>query len=391
MSINQDYIKPDLLFAGTEYGVFFTINGGKKWIQLKGGLPTTAVRDLDIQERENDLVIGTHGRSVYILDDISPLRELSENLLKKKAHLFYVSDAYEYNMARTGSPPVTWFTDNTEFKGENEPYGARFTYYLVLSDSVKDLEGTEKEKKVSIEIMDKDSTVIRTFKGTMNSGINRAYWDLRIKAFDRPRAKPKEGEDRAGTRVLPGHYIVKLTAGSNVMSQEFDVKKDPRFNIDDDALKANYDFDMKVGELSETAAKMFNQVQATIKSIKTFNDFAANIDTSKSKDLKKQGKNLEQKLVALMNKITPDSSLTGIRNNSGILMSEIGEVGYLSFNPVEKPLQNAMVKFEKTKKIAEALVKEYNDIYAKDVNEFRKAVEASGFTIFGNYKNVELK
>lgn len=391
LTLMEDPVDKNLLFLGTEFGLYFTIDGGKQWNKWTEGLPTAPVTALVFQERENDLVIGTHGRAVYILDDVSPLRELSEDVLKRKVHLFQVRDAYEYNVALAGSPTITWFTDNTEFKGENKSYGAMFTYYLALPDSVKNLIGTEKEKKVSIQIMNSDSTVIRTFKGTMKNGINRAYWDLRRKAFDRPRARPKEGEDRGGTRVLPGHYIVKITAGDNVMSQGFDVKKDPRYKISDEAVKANYDFDMKAGKLSETAAKMYNQIQTTIKSIKTFNEFAANIDTAKAKDLKKQGKDLEKKLVDLMNKVTPDSSLTGIRNNSGILMSELGEVGFLTFNPIEEPMQNAMVKYEKTKKIAETLVKEYNDIYSKDVQEFQKAVEASGFTIFSDYTNVELK
>ncbi|MGA8265848.1 MAG: hypothetical protein WB779_15505, partial [Ignavibacteriaceae bacterium] len=298
------------------------------------------------------------------------------------------SDAFEYNFAFTGSPPVS---GNTEFRGENEPYGARFSYYLTLPDSVKELEGTPKEKKVSIEIMNTDSTVIRTFKGTMKNGINRAYWDLRRKAFDRPRVRPKKGEDRAGSKVLPGHYLVKIKAGDETMTGAFNVKKDPRLNTNDDVLKSNYDFDTKVGELSETATKMFNQIEATLKEIKTFDEFAANIDSAKATDLKKQGNELKKKLVKLMNKITPDSSQTGYHDNTGILTSEIGELSFLTFNPVEKPNQNAQVKYEKTKKIAGDLLKQYNDIYSKNVPEFQKAVQASGFTIFSNYKKVELK
>ncbi len=388
LTLMEDPVDKNLLFLGTEFGLYFTIDSGSHWNKWTAGLPTAPVMALAIQERENDLVIGTHGRAVYILDDVSPLRELSGKLLKEKSHLFPISDAFEYNFAFTGSPPVS---GNTEFRGENEPYGARFSYYLTLPDSAKELEGTPKEKKVSIEIMNTDSTVIRTFKGTMKNGINRAYWDLRRKAFDRPRARPKKGEDRAGSKVLPGHYLVKIKAGDETMTGAFNVKKDPRLNTNDDVLKANYDFDTKVGELSETATKMFNQIEATLKEIKTFDEFAANIDSAKATDLKKQGNELKKKLVKLMNKITPDSSQTGYHDNTGILTSEIGELSFLTFNPVEKPNQNAQVKYEKTKKIAGDLLKQYNDIYSKNVPEFQKAVQASGFTIFSNYKKVELK
>lgn len=392
LTLLEDPVDKNLLFLGTEFGLYFSIDGGGTWNKWTAGLPTAPVMALAFQERENDLVIGTHGRAVYILDDISPLRNLNEKLLKEKSHLFPISDAYEYNFASAGSPPDAWsFSGDTQFRGENEPYGARFSYYLTLPDSITTLEGTPKEKKVTIEIMDSDSTVIRTLKGSMKNGINRAYWGLRRKAFDRPRARSRNGEERGGSRVLPGRYIVKIKAGDQTMTGGFEVKKDPRFSISDEELKANYDFEMKVGELSETAAKMFNQIGVTIKSIKTFEEFATNIDSVKAKDLKKQGKELEKKLTTLMNKITPDSSLTGYRNTSGILTSEIGELGYFSFNPVEKPQQNALVKYEKTKKIAETLLAEYNSIYTKEVPEFQKAVETSGFTIFTEYKPVELK
>jgi photosystem II stability/assembly factor-like uncharacterized protein len=388
LTLMEDPVDKYLLFLGTEFGLYFTLDGGTHWNKWTSGLPTAPVMALAFQKRENDLVIGTHGRGVYILDNVSPLRELSEKILKEKSHLFPISDAFEYDFASAGSAPVS---GNTEFRGENKHYGAMFTYYLTLPDSIKELEGTPKEKKVTIEIMNSDSTVIRTFKGTMKNGINRSYWDLRRKAFDRPRARRRNGEERGGIRVLPGHYLVKIKSGDQTMAGAFDVKRDPRFNANDEVLKSNYDFGTKVGELSETAAKMFNQIEISLNEIKTFDEFAANIDSTKAKDLKKKGNELKKKLIALMNKITPDSTQTGYHDNSGILTSEIGELGWMSSDPLEKPMQNALVKYDKTRKLEENLVNEYNGLYSKEVPDFQKAVQASGFTIFSNYKKVELK
>ena len=100
-AITQDNIKPDLFFIGTEYGVFFTNDGGKKWIQLKGGLPTTAIRDLDIQERENDLALATFGRGFYILDNYSPLRNVDEPTLENENYkLFPVKDALDVHQTK---------------------------------------------------------------------------------------------------------------------------------------------------------------------------------------------------------------------------------------------------------------------------------------------------
>ncbi len=388
LTLMEDPVDKNLLFVGTEFGLYFTIDGGTHWNKWTSGLPTAPVMALAFQKRENDLVIGTHGRGVYILDDVSPLRDLNEKIFKEKSHLFPINDAFEYDFASAGSAPVS---GSTEFKGENKHYGAMFTYYLTLPDSIKELEGTPKEKKATIEIMNSDSTVIRTIKGTMKRGINRSYWDLRKKAFNRPRAKKRNAEERGGIRVLPGHYLVKIKAGDQTMTGVFDVKKDPRFNTSDDVLKANYDFGMNVGELSEAAAKMFNQIEISLNEIKTFDEFAANIDSAKAKALKKQGNELKKKLVTLMNKITPDSTQTGYHDNSGILTSEIGELGWMSSDPLEKPMQNALVKYDKTKKLEEELINEFNTLYAKDVIDFQKAVQASGFTIFSNYKKVGLK
>ncbi len=126
-SVIQDHINPELLFAGTEYGVYFSINEGKKWMQLKGGLPTIAVRDIDIQRRENDLVLGTFGRGFYVLDNYSPLRGITEkNLDEEQNILFPVKDALMF-MKRRGT---FGGVGQSFFKADNPPFGATFTYYI---------------------------------------------------------------------------------------------------------------------------------------------------------------------------------------------------------------------------------------------------------------------
>src|SRR5207247_6841644 len=102
LGIAEDHVNPNLIFTGTEFGLFFSVDGGQKWVQLKGGLPTIAVRDIHIQKRENDLVVGTFGRGIYILDNYTPLRELTAELLKHEAILFPAKDALLY----IPSPPL---------------------------------------------------------------------------------------------------------------------------------------------------------------------------------------------------------------------------------------------------------------------------------------------
>ena len=389
LTIEEDPVDKNLLFLGTEFDLYFSIDAGKHWTKWTHGLPTAPMEAMAIQKRESDLVIGTYGRAVYIIDDITPLRELNENILKSKSHLFRVNDATEFITATVGGG---WFSGNDAFKGENRTYGAYFTYYLSsVPDSITVLEGTPKEKKVVIQIMNSDSTLIRTFKGTYHNGVNRVAWDLREKAPDRPGAKTEEGEDRPGLLVLPGKYIVKIKAGNQEMSQSFMVKSDPRFNVSMDNLKANYDFNKKLGDLSETAAKAYKQIKKTYKSIEAVKEFATNLDTTKAKDLKKKADELEKKLTKLANKITPDSTQTGIQDNSGVLMSEMGEAGYLNVYPLDPPYQNAEVKYKKVKKLEEDILSEMNKLYQTDVADFQKVVKDAGFTIFSEYKPIELK
>ncbi|HKJ81056.1 MAG TPA: hypothetical protein VJ954_03455, partial [Ignavibacteriaceae bacterium] len=215
--------------------------------------------------------------------------------------------------------------------------------------------------------------------------------DLREKAPERPRAINKKGNDRPGQLVLPGKYIVKIKAGEQEMSGSFNVKSDPRFNTPFDKLKAHYDFNKKIGRISEIAAKAFNQIKKTYKAIETVKEFAANLDTTKAKELKKKADELEKKLTKLANRITPDSTSVGIPDETGILTSEMGMAGYLNFYPLDAPYQNASVKYEKVKKLEESILSDLDKLYRTDVAEFEKTVKDVGFTIFKKYKPIELK
>ena len=230
-AITQDNIKSDLLFVGTEYGVFFTNDGGKKWIELKGGLPTQAVRDLDIQSRENDLALATFGRGFYILDNYSPLREIDEQSLENENYkLFPVKDALMFiKRSATFSSLGSSF-----FKADNPSFGATFTYYI--KEAPKSLKETrqEKEKELIKEyqpvyyptwdelraedteeksyllfvISDDSGNVVRKLKDGIKPGINRITWDLRY--ADTNPVKSVTDKNESGVPVMPGTYSVEM-------------------------------------------------------------------------------------------------------------------------------------------------------------------------------------
>ena len=237
-SLMQDHVKPELLFVGTEFGLYFTVDEGTRWIRLKGGLPTIQVRDIDIQRTENDLALGTFGRGFYILDDYTALREVSEEILEQDAILFPAKDALRYVEAedRIGSRGATFFT------AKNPPFGATFTYYL--KDGYKTLEDQriEAEKKsikagedpriptydelrkeeeqldpeIFFTIRDSNGAVVDRIEGKTKKGMHRVTWNLRypssrpvsLKAGERP----IWGSDPVGPLAMPGAYTVTMSS-----------------------------------------------------------------------------------------------------------------------------------------------------------------------------------
>lgn len=235
----QDHVKPELLFLGTEFGVYFTIDGGGKWIKLKGDVPTISFRDLAIQRRENDLVGATFGRGFYVFDDYSVLRDVSEEQLGEEATLFQTRKAWWYMQRgvlawnKKASQGAAYFT------APNPPYGATFTYYLSKGlKTIKDVR-QEKEKELTkddkdipfpgwdelaeevnqidptiwLTVKDTDGSVVRRVKGPVKKGFHRVAWDLRYPQPDAVGGERRdwEGRERSGVMAGPGEYTVTLS------------------------------------------------------------------------------------------------------------------------------------------------------------------------------------
>jgi photosystem II stability/assembly factor-like uncharacterized protein len=164
--IREDLENPNLLFAGSEFGLFFSFDGGKKWIPYKWDFPTIAVRDIQIHPRERDLIVGTHGRGVWIMDDIRPLEKLTPEVLKADAALFDIRPTTMYSY-KTSSDNYS----GVDYAGENPPFGAYINYYLNPTAA--------KDAKVSLTILDKSGKEISALRPTANPGLNRAIWNLR--------------------------------------------------------------------------------------------------------------------------------------------------------------------------------------------------------------------
>ncbi len=241
-AIAEDHVNPNLLFVGTEFGLYFSVDGGQKWIQMRGGLPTIQVRDLTIQKRENDLVVGTFGRGFYILDNYAPLRLLRPEMLKQDGLLFPVKDALMYIQAQPLGGRGKSFQGESFYTAENPPFGATFTYYLkeelktrkvkrqeaerdaqrkgaaIALPSSSDFRAEEEEEAPAVifTISDSSGRVVRRLTGPITAGMQRVSWDLRYPAPTLPPPPNPEGENPfdegpAGPLVMPGIYKVSFS------------------------------------------------------------------------------------------------------------------------------------------------------------------------------------
>jgi len=238
--IREDPERERMLYLGTENTIYFTLNDGQNWMPLQNNLPHTPMHWLVVQEHFSDLVVATYGRGFWIMDDITPLRQLNDNVLASEAYLFKLRPAYRFqNISLPGGGG-----ERSESTGQNPPYGASINYYLKESSN----------EPVTITILDETGETVRTLTGSKNKGINRIYWDLRYQGKGpsiRLRTPPLDYPDtdlwpevmrlnkdgwreisgiripHLGPLVVPGKFTVKLKVGPNEFTETLEVKKDP--------------------------------------------------------------------------------------------------------------------------------------------------------------------
>ena len=244
-SFAEDHENKNLYFVGTEFGVFFSVDKGKEWVQLKTGIPTTAARDIAIQQRENDLVVASFGRGFYVLDDYSPLREITPDLLKKRAHIFNIKDGLMYIPTNPLGLRGKSAQGESYYTAPNPEYGVTFTYFVkdklktskeirqakekelakdgkdVYYPTLKELTDEDNEEKPYLLFIIKNERgeAIRKVKTSPKSGINRISWNYRLATTSPIKLSAGEvgrysmADD--GPLALPGTYSVELFESSN--------------------------------------------------------------------------------------------------------------------------------------------------------------------------------
>ena len=420
--IEEDPVNPNLLFLGTEFGLYVSFNGGKNWMKWTQGVPTVPVRDLAVHPRENDLIIATHGRSIYIIDDITPLREISSEILKKKLHLFSPSDAYQFIRGRLSS---YLSPGDTFFSGENKPLGACFTYYLIPSEKKQEPTPEQQERmqamrermrqmgtrgrmpaaiearmragmsRVQIIIEDSQGQVVARLNGPEEKGINRVFWNFQeqLPSDQRQQQTSSMGRFfRGGVTVLPGEYTVKIKYDDQEVSRKFKVKTDPRLAIDLNVLRENYEMAKKAQKLSLALNDARQRIQETQQALETISTTLRQQRSPQMKELGKAARDLSSKLKTFSERINPTPPKQGIADRSAGLQSQVmsAVMGIVraGVEPINEP---ARVRYERAKEKLTQFITELNEFFSTEVENYKKKLQESGFTLIKSYQPIEVE
>ncbi len=390
-AVREDPKKKGLLYAGTERGVFVSFDDGARWRSLQINLPITPVHDLVI--KNNDLVVATHGRAFWILDDVSPLRQFADSVAAEDVHLYQPATAYRIH---SGDAPARFV-----FAGKNPPIGAVIYFYL------KQAPKPEAKQEVKIEILDAAGSVIRTYSSSkaspleepldpddkkpqkqikLEDGLNRFVWDLHYEGANRvPGYYLWEYNDGAkGPLALPGNYQVRLTANGKSLTAPFEVKLDPRVKTPQSDLEKQFKLQMDVREQLNRVYYAVNQIQDVREQLDGLKKRLVPGDAMKT--LFDGASALDAKLIAVRDPLinfrisaSEDSLAYAPGIDAKLAFLSMAVAGFADSAPTEAQYQ----EFDKLKKQTDELLAGWEQVRNTDITSFQKlAAEQNVHSIY---------
>lgn len=353
--IREHHRNPRLLFVGTERGAYFSINRGRKWVKFKNDFPIVPVDDIAVHPRDNDLIFGTHGRSVWILDDITPLEQLTEKVLEAPCYLFDIRPATIYNFfSRRAHYDFKGLFGHKVFRAPNPPYGAIISYYL-----------KEKEdEEVTVIIKDGAGQQVRKLVGTKNQGINRIAWDLRYGfSANPPPAKPGMN---TGPSVLPGKYTVTLMASGEEITKSVQVELDPKIDTSWDELRIRHDALISIYRSNPLISALSKSSEAIKKDLEELIEIL--------KQIAEVPPTIQQRIEAILDE-TDDIRTRLLGNQEASperrhsIRGQLSRVARSVESYTESPTEQQLEKIQKYSEDIKALVKKFNIIIERKVLE----------------------
>ena len=427
LSIVQDPEVPNLLFLGTDYGLYFTIDGGNNWNKWKD-FPSVSTRDLKIHPREHDLIIGTFGRAAWILDDIRPLREIAKtngNILNKPFAIMGATDGY---LSEWKSVEGTRFTADAMFRGSNGNPQPMVTVWVdpdykapkkeeteaVKKDKKKGKKGKvdkkesitdskdgkdkkggkdKKKQKMKVEIMDAAGDTIRTYSMKIDTAMTRFYWNMRHDGVRWPSRRPVKADANtpSGYDALPGAYKMVLTYGDFKDSTKIMVKADPRVEMSIADRKAVQKSLKDYNKIVEIANKGWKQIGEARKTMKRVDAALANVPDSLKTEVKDLGKAIQDSLSTLEKLYMSPAKQKGIQRNPDELTSKLWPVMRYLRDSDGAPSQSAQILLQNLKKDMNDILDKINGLMATDFKKYQEEVEKVQYSLFKEYKEIKLE
>lgn len=390
LCIEQDAKLPGILFLGTEFGLYVTLDDGQHWMKWSHGVPSAPIKDLVVHPRDHDLVVATHGRAAYLIDDVRPLRYLGEEITKRALFLFDPPNAIQHTVGR---PAGARFGGHDTFQGENRPYGAMLSIWvgddsLPMFDEppVRHTEGKPVEcEKLVVEILEGDA-VVRRLEHTPCRGVNRVVWDLKRKAFASPRrGDDEEGErgGRGGPEVLAGKYRVRVSRAGEIVEGIVRVLPDPRCSIAEGDRRAKYEAVLEVGALQERAVAVLERLRATrerISAVEAERQRRALDKANRDDEHAKRTRALLEEVKALEARFVLPEATKGIPEDRTVLRQVGYAMGALTSSwDAPTAAQGAYVVRARTA-LREA-IDAANVFYVDRIGPYRAELEALGLTL----------
>lgn len=411
--VEQDPGKKEVLYLGTEFGLWMSFDDGKNWMKWSHGVPTVSTMALIVHPRDHDLVIGTHGRSAYVLDDIRPLRSVTKELLQAPLHMFEIPSTTQHQVKQMDG---YHFPGDAQFSGENRPYGALITYIVNppkdMKDSAADQSveeaaggqtrqeeaegerpGRTEKKRIKFQVLDEGGTVIRSFEGPMEKGMNRVAWDLRRDPFKRPQlTQQTEGFRGSGPEVPPGTYTIRVKLGNHEASQPIHILPDPRVSTNMEARRQQYDLILAAGAKLEVAAEAMRRIQETRAAIEMILGQVKERRDKDAEDVRKRSNELKKSLTRVANLFIDDpSAVQGMVRRPSTVSAKLGGALRSLGTSWDAPNPTQLISLRQAEEVLANALKEFNKVFAEEVASYRMVVEQAKLALVPESDQLDLQ
>ncbi|MEP6570652.1 MAG: hypothetical protein ABJC10_12845 [Acidobacteriota bacterium] len=316
--VREDPRNPNLLYAGTELGLFASYTSGRDWIALNlKNLPNVSVHDILVHPRDNDLILATHGRSFFIFDDATPIQQMTPELLKRAAHLFSIRPGLRF-----ATLPTRYGIGEKLFVGPNPPYGALITYYL--KDKPDD------KSTFKIQVYDENAKLVQELeKPPKERGLNRITWNLRYGGAEVRRPPSEEetafGGPPRGPQVLPGSYSVKLTIDDKIFVQPVEVRLDPTITVSPADLQAQLDLQLQLRDMQSAANNALRFLDSIEDQLKHTQTMAKTLSKEPDKEMMKTLDDYIKQIETLEDHLVRRTGGLGLPGKS-LVVNDIGDL-----------------------------------------------------------------